>query len=202
MNLNSREYWDKKYLTDTNSLNREITDKERLYYGQIVNFVNGNVLELGCGLGKLTIMIAERYEACRFDRNKVIGVDFSSIIVPQNNKYAKKIGLNNVQFLLMDVKKLEFKKMFNTVVACEVFEHIDNIAECMREVRKVLKPKGKLIATVPHKHAIESKEHIRIFSRESIYNEFRKYSKNGMVETFVIKINGQARNILFSFPVK
>jgi len=49
-----------------------------------------------------------------------------------------------------DAQQLSFDdETFSVVVSCEVFEHIPDPDRALREVRRVLKPAGELLLTVP-----------------------------------------------------
>lgn len=78
---------------------------------------------------------------------------------------------------------------FDGVICSEVLEHLEDYPKALAEIRRVLKPKGKFCATVPHAwpekicwslapapngYPFEPGGHIRIFSDFSLRNEIRQ----------------------------
>ncbi len=99
--------------------------------------VKGEVLELGFGNGKLLIELAKKY--------KVTGLDYSQNMLTVARRRLLKKGLR-AKLVLGNMEKLPFKaKSFDTVVATFSFNGVVDHDKCMKEVVRVLKPKGKLI---------------------------------------------------------
>lgn len=72
-----------------------------------------------------------------------IGVDVQVREKPRNYKKTYKVNLNK--------EKLPFKdNSFDTVIAGEVIEHVENPSFLLREINRVLEDKGKLIISTPH----------------------------------------------------
>jgi ubiquinone/menaquinone biosynthesis C-methylase UbiE len=93
------------------------------------------ILDVGCGSG----MILEEFS----DIGKMWGIDFEKEAID----ICKEKGLNNVK--LGSVEKLPpFKQKFDCILALDVIEHVDE-DKALNEIYKALKPKGKLIITVP-----------------------------------------------------
>jgi len=93
------------------------------------------ILEAGCGTGRLV----KRFKAHGF---KVVGIDYSEEMVRKARELVP-----DVEFLKMDVTKLEFKdNTFEGVMSFGVIVHIDSnkIDKVFSETRRVLKPNGIL----------------------------------------------------------
>lgn len=74
----------------------------------------------------------------------VYGIDVSELAV----EYCKKRGLPNVT--VDDLAKLSFpNEQFDVVIALDVLEHIENDAQAVIEIKRVLKPGGTVIIFVP-----------------------------------------------------
>ncbi len=106
-----------------------------------------NVLELGCGLGMLSLELA---------RNglHVTGVDLSPISLEIANKYKKENTYQNsfgsLEYICCDINKMEFKKEeFNSVIFFRSLHHFPNWAYLLEKVYSVLKPGGELILSEP-----------------------------------------------------
>lgn len=96
---------------------------------------NNFLLDVGCGTGKNLEVFSKIGPVC--------GIDFSSEAI----LFCKKRGLENI--FKATVEKMPFKKeSFNAVTALDVLEHTDD-SEAVREIYRVLKKDGILIATVP-----------------------------------------------------
>jgi len=88
------------------------------------------ILDLGCGDGWLTDCLNKNH----FD---AIGVDINSSYTLSN-------------FIKADASKLSFKdNSFDCIIMVEVVEHL-NTSKVYSEIRRILKPEGKLIVTTPH----------------------------------------------------
>ena len=85
--------------------------------------IGQNVLELGCGDGTLQKMLNEH--------NTVVGLDIDNCDL-QKDELPYKDGV------------------FDTVVACEIIEHIWDSDRFLQEIRRVLEPRGRLIITTPN----------------------------------------------------
>ena len=94
------------------------------------------ILEIGCGTGALLKELSQSSAA--------YGLDIS----PKALEFCLERELNSV--CLGDITSLPFRDdQFDAVVCVDVFEHVDDDAAALREVRRICKPGGRLIATVP-----------------------------------------------------
>jgi len=107
--------------------------------GRLPLVENQNVLEVGFGSGELLRALAER-------GNTVCGVDAGRDIVEN----ARREGLGQVFLLDVSEESLPFNESaFDAVYCYETFEHLTNPYRLFVEVRRVLKPGGRLFFTVP-----------------------------------------------------
>jgi len=103
------------------------------------------VLEIGCGNGRFTSLLIDRVDW---------GVDLNprevDLCARQNGTY-RRLGC-------MDARRLTFADgVFATVFANCVVEHIPDLPRVLAECRRVLRPGGALVATVP---LIEMNRHL------------------------------------------
>lgn len=95
--------------------------------------IAGDILDFGCG--------SKPYESLFRNASSYTGVD---IEVSGHSHKDSKVDL------YYDGKTLPFPdEHFDAIVSFEVFEHVFNIDEAMSELRRVLKPGGQILITIP-----------------------------------------------------
>ena len=106
------------------------------------DFYGSMLLDIGCGRG---IFLNE----AKRKGYKVWGIDFDK----DNIKIAKeRYGLENVY--VMSVEKLSNKflqEKFDIISFFEVLEHLDNLSQFIEQIKKILKPKGYIVLSVPNR---------------------------------------------------
>lgn len=113
--------------------------KIREYIGER-GLEKGRILDVGCG-------------SCAWntDKWKVVGFDLSRKLLE------KGIGEGRLSSIAVGNLKegLPFKNSsFDTVVLSEVLEHLENPAEKLHEIARVLRKGGRIIVTVPFGHVL------------------------------------------------
>jgi len=99
------------------------------------------VLDLGCGEGYGSNILASSAKS-------VIGVDLSEEAIGHASENYK---AENLKFIVGNVNKLPFEDgEFDAIVCFEVFEHVENPVELLKESHRLLKPKGKLLLSTPN----------------------------------------------------
>lgn len=110
--------------------------------------LNGKLLDFGCG--------SKPYRSL-FKCEEYIGLDFESLGHPHNNEEID---------IYYDGKTIPFSNnTFDAVFSSEVFEHIFNLENILKEINRVLKPGGKLLITCPF-----------CFPEHEIPNDFARYT--------------------------
>jgi len=100
--------------------------------------IDAEILDAGTGTGSNLRMLSE------LGFHHVTGIDQS----PQAVQYCAHKGFPNVR--IGDVCALPFEDgRFDFILATDIIEHIDDDGIALRELRRVLKPKGKLLLTTP-----------------------------------------------------
>jgi 2-polyprenyl-3-methyl-5-hydroxy-6-metoxy-1,4-benzoquinol methylase len=128
-------------------------------YRETARLCRGRTIELGCGEGQLSAMIAGR-------GLEVMGVDLSGEKIRRAR--AEHPGIT---FLESDIRTLNLPDGdFDTVVIAEVLEHVGEEAgaEILDRARRLLKPQGRLILSVPNEDCVPHPHHVRQFDRKSL----------------------------------
>jgi SAM-dependent methyltransferase len=100
------------------------------------NNPNPSILDVGCGTGANLKMLAAYGQA--------EGVDIS----PQAVEFCRERGLDSVR--LGAIEHLPYESnSFDLVTALDVVEHLDDDVAGLREMRRVLRPDGRLLVFVP-----------------------------------------------------
>jgi len=106
---------------------------------------NDVVLDLGCNNGQHSLRVAKK---CK----KVTGLDYDKDQLKIAKALSKDRKIYNCKFVKHDLeKKLVFKNNFFDKVLClDVLEHINSRDKLLREIKRVLKPKGLAFIAVPN----------------------------------------------------
>jgi trans-aconitate 2-methyltransferase len=101
-----------------------------------------NILDVGCGDGKVTAEIARAVP-----RGLVDGVDAS----PQMIKFAKKTfpakKFPNLEFQVMDARKIKFTRRFDLIFSNAALHWVDDHEKILRGAAAVLKSGGRLVVS-------------------------------------------------------
>ena len=147
-------------------------------YFQVVKLIPQSrpirILDIGCGDGVLLSLISQNTLA------KLSGIDqdLKSLQIAKTKVKAK--------FAKASAYKLPFtKNSFNLVIASEVIEHLKTPEKMLKEIKRVLKPKGKVIITTPIKlfDKPEDPMHIQEFSVNDLNNQLNKYFSKVDIKT-------------------
>lgn len=138
------------------------------------------VLDAGCGYGDITIGLADHFT--------VMGVDVYKEGIINANSIARSLKLSSF-FVQSSVEDLCFKnETFDLVVSYNVLEHVDHQEKMIKELYRVLNPKGVLFLCVPNKYWIfESHYHLPFLSwlpRGLADRYIRLFSKNDRYDAY------------------
>ena len=140
----------------------KVDDKfDEIYYKMF--FSSGKILDIGCSTGNFVVQ----------DKKNIIGIDLDDDQI----RIARSRGLNVKKFDAN--KRLPFKdNTFDKVNCRHVIEHLDDIGDnllvFMKDIRRVLKKKGKIIMITPDLRKVKFEfwhgyVHKHPFIKESLY---------------------------------
>jgi SAM-dependent methyltransferase len=123
--------------------------------------ITGRVMDFGCG--------SKPYAGLFRQASEYIGVD---VEVSGHQHHDSNVDV------YYDGKRLPFADhSFDAVVSFEVFEHVFNLSDILAEIRRVIKPGGKLFFTIPF-----------IWDEHEVPFDFGRYTSYGI--TSVLENNG------------
>jgi len=134
-------------------------EKRRIIFEMIDQYSNTIIqdfLDIGCGDGRWTSEINNRYETNSF------GIDFSKRAI----EFAKLIS-PDIEFQRHKGEELPYSKnTFDLCTTIEVIEHIEdkNENKFLKECARVLKPQGLLILTTPSEKLRLTEHHYRHYT--------------------------------------
>jgi len=110
----------------------------------IGNVAGARLLDLGCGSGTYSLLFAERGA-------QVTGLDLSHTMISLAEQRARERSLQ-ADLRLADIREpLPFADAeFDCVFTGTALHYVDDIGRLMREAARVMKPRGRLVASVLH----------------------------------------------------
>jgi ubiquinone/menaquinone biosynthesis C-methylase UbiE len=100
-----------------------------------------NFLDLGCGGGSVTLMVAEMTGP----EGNVTAIDFDSDILELAKKDAKEKGLNNISFRSLDAYELDHENTFDIAYSRFLLSHLQQPAIVLNRLHRSVKPGAKII---------------------------------------------------------
>ena len=150
-----------------------VFQRSLLAYHRAAELVEGDILEIGTGMGYGVDIIAPK--ATRF-----ITVDKQ---LPENI-----LQLANVEYYEMEVPPIEFENSsFDSVVSFQVIEHIAKDIDFVREVSRVMRAGGKFVVSTPNAPMSLTRNpwHVREYNADELRNllecHFSKVEAYGVV---------------------
>jgi SAM-dependent methyltransferase len=111
--------------------------QEWIYPNTLDDFRDKEVLEAGCGGGQHTKFIAPFAK-------EITAVDLNTVeLAKKRNK-----AFTNIQFVETDIAEMDLKKQFDIVFSVGVIHHTDHPDKTVENLKKHVKPNGKLILWV------------------------------------------------------
>ena len=141
-------------------IKNNLFEKKQLIKSSKKSLSNFNILDLGCGGG----LVCEPL-ACL--GANITGIDFVKQNIIAAKKHAKKSN-TNIEYLHQNINNLKLKKKYDAVLILEVLEHIEDWKKIIINVKKLLKPGGKIIISTINRNFVS--KFFAIFIAENILN--------------------------------
>jgi ubiquinone/menaquinone biosynthesis C-methylase UbiE len=111
------------------------------------------ILEVGMGNGMFVKNILEEHESINYT-----GFDYSELMVREATRLnAAWVEKGNAKFVLGNVSQLPFAAgSFNKIFTINTIYFWEDNAKVLKELRRVLKPNGKLIIAIRPRHQMEN----------------------------------------------
>lgn len=103
---------------------------------------HGNLLDFGCGTGLFIKKVKE-------NGWNVLGIEPSGAAREAIEDKMK-------PFVYSSIKNIRLKKYFHVITLWHVLEHVTDLAETLKKLRKLLHPEGKIIIAVPNVDAYDA----------------------------------------------
>lgn len=135
-----------EFIEKTTPLLRDYYKKEEEFFLSEAR-ENAVVLDLGCGEGRFTKLLAEKVK-------KVIAIDIDSSVLETAKKRAT--GMKNVEFFQENALRTNFQdSYFDCVFAPDLIANLaDKKVAAIKEMCRIVKPKGKIYLTAYSENAL------------------------------------------------
>ncbi len=115
------------------------------YFGcSVSEWVQGDVLDLGCFTGGRALAWWERYKP-----RSMAGVDVDEVFIDAARRFANNRAVP-ADFRIGFGERIPWPaESFDTIVSFDVFEHVRSVPATLAECRRVLRPGGRLLTVFP-----------------------------------------------------
>ncbi len=137
-------------------------------FSQLQPHIKGRTLEVGCGSGNFTALIAQN---C----SELLAVDLDEDYVRQARSRLNQSQQNysHVEVLTADATTMQCAQSFDTIIMLDVLEHIKDDVAVLHKLNHLLTPGGTLLIKVP---ALESLYN----SLDEAVGHHRRYTSNAL----------------------
>lgn len=129
-----------------------------LLYPRLARQLRGRAVDVGCGIGDMV----------RF-RPNTVGVDVNPLLV----QFCQSQGLD---VRVMPIDQLPFEaNEFDSAILDNVIEHLTDPQPILREIRRVLRPKGRFVVGVPGELGYKSDaDHKRFYDESTLVSTIQE----------------------------
>ena len=132
------------------------------------------VLEVGCGVGAQTIVLARNSPEAL-----ITSIDISAKSLEQAKRTVESAGFGNVRFQQEDIFELSFEaRSFDHLFVCFVLEHLRRPSEALAALRKLLRP-GGTITVIEGDHGSAYFYPDSVFARKAIQCQIDLQGRSG-----------------------
>jgi len=137
--------WEKDYPLLSDLLEKDLDDNSSLKKMLCLVGENKRVIDFGCATGYFARLLYER--GC-----EVTGVEVNPKAAKVAENYCKEVIVADLDFVSLNELLLEqtSSEKFDIAIFGDVLEHLRNPWKVLEETRKLLKPQGYVIASIPN----------------------------------------------------
>lgn len=125
---------------------RNIFMPPKKMFAEVEIHQSAQILDFGCGPGYFTLMAAEQAGST----GKVYALDIHRVAVEIVETKAQKKGLKNIVTILSKCETSIPENSIDVVIFFDVFHVLDNRADVLQELHRVLRPDGKMYFSDHH----------------------------------------------------
>ena len=141
-------------------------------FKKIRPFIGKEILEIGSGIGTISkFLIGAGRTVTLFDIS-------ASYIKYLKERFGGNPAVSILKSDAGEIDKAVYWKKFDTVIAVNILEHLENEEDVLRKIKKILLPDGRLILVVPAHEALFCE-----FDKK--LGHFRRYSRSGLLKKLV-----------------
>ncbi|XP_071965183.1 S-adenosylmethionine-dependent methyltransferase Rv2258c-like [Antedon mediterranea] len=115
----------------------------------------GQSLDVGCGRGKVVLLLAQRFPKSRF-----YGIDISRESIEFAKREAEKLSLDNAEFYTQDATQLpsDWSEKFDYVTSFDAIHDMPKPYKTLSEIKRILKPGGyfSMLEVNVHSHPVRN----------------------------------------------
>ena len=97
------------------------------------------ILDIGCGSGFISNLLAYRHPNCQID-----AVDFSDSL-DYARDFAQREGLNNINYFKQNFLKFVAPYKYDVIISNGVLHHMPDYQQAIKKIDQILKPNGNLV---------------------------------------------------------
>jgi trans-aconitate methyltransferase len=147
---------------------------------------NISVLDVGCGTGLISNLMALRYPKSHFT-----GIDFADSI-EYADQFAQTNNIQNVKFNRIDFTQYSVTTQFDVVICQGVLHHIPDHVTSINKLNALVRPGGKLIVGLYHPWGKILKQFINIdYKNKTLFQDQEQnpyettYTYNQVLQAFI-----------------
>ncbi len=171
-NLNTARHWDgawERHGIDGFRATGEVRALRQRILGLVPR--GTRVLDIGCGIGEIVAQLREARQC------ECAGMDISAAAI-------RKLRLAGMEGKVAALPKVPFEAgSFDVVLCTETLEHVTNAKASIAEIRRVLKPGGLFLASVPDGGKDCEEAHVHRFQRGDFERLLERHFEIDSIET-------------------
>ena len=156
------------YIGNELELFKNATKWKKYFSKEIADFIYGDVLEVGAGIGINTNYLLNNNKI-----NSITCIEPDPILCSKIKEYHKETNITASEIINGTIENVN--KTFDTIIYIDVLEHIEHSIDEIELIKKRLNPNGHLIILVPAFNFLYSEFDKRI-------GHFRRYNKKKLRE--------------------